>query len=67
MFLYQDALTDLTGQQEELNIDGVGTCHAHKVPKMFLFLGAKFGGSEVFKSSSFFQRIFLVSPQKVFK
>ncbi|XP_020611313.1 sn1-specific diacylglycerol lipase beta-like [Orbicella faveolata] len=26
----QDALTDLTGQQEELNIEGVETCHAHK-------------------------------------
>ncbi|XP_078347675.1 diacylglycerol lipase-beta-like isoform X2 [Oculina patagonica] len=26
----QDALTDLTGQQEELNIDGVETFHAHK-------------------------------------
>ena len=24
-------MTDLTGQQEELNIEGVGTCHAHKV------------------------------------
>ncbi|KAJ7340221.1 hypothetical protein OS493_002953 [Desmophyllum pertusum] len=26
----EDALTDLTGQQEELNIEGAETCHAHK-------------------------------------
>lgn len=26
----EDAMTDLTGQQEELNIEGVGTCYAHK-------------------------------------
>lgn len=24
-------MTDLTGQQEELSIEGVGTCYAHKV------------------------------------
>ena len=34
VFHYQDALTDLTGQQEELNIEGFGTCHAHKVHRM---------------------------------
>ena len=34
----QDALTDLTGQQEELNIEGVETCHAHKVHVHQVFL-----------------------------
>ena len=46
--LYQDALTDLTGQQEELNIEGVEACYAHKVHRMFLLLDAKCGGSEVY-------------------
>ena len=37
-FEKQDALTDLTGQQEELNIEGVETCHAHKVHAHQVFL-----------------------------
>ena len=28
-------MTDLTGQQEELNIEGVETCYAHKVKPLF--------------------------------
>lgn len=34
----QDALTDLTGQQEELNIEGVETCYAHKVHVIYVNL-----------------------------
>ena len=35
---HQDALTDLTGQQEELSIEGTEiTCYAHKVYNRTLF------------------------------
>lgn len=34
-------MTDLTGQQEELNIEGVGTCYAHKVNHVSFGVGRR--------------------------
>ena len=42
-------MTDLTGQQEELSIEGVGTCYAHKVnPVIFGVSSRAFLSSKVF-------------------
>ena len=52
-------MTDLTGQQEEFNIEGVGTCFAHKVKfpwfKKYTFFGTTrtINGGEIYSSSVF--------------